>query len=73
MDKIVSINNESTSVAFTCMNNGSTSYSWQRDTGRIPSGATGINSNRLILYNFLPPDSGNYRCLATNEHSTTYH
>ena len=71
MDKAISINNDSTSIAFSCMADGSTSYFWQRDTGSIPSSATGINSNRLILNNILPPDSGRYQCLAMNEGGTT--
>ena len=72
LNKTVSINNDSTSITFTCMANGPRSYSWQRDTGSIPSSAMGINSNHLMLFNILPPDSGNYRCLATNKHGTTY-
>ena len=73
MDKTISINNDSTSIAFTCMVNGSRSYLWERENGiNIPSNAEGINSNQLILHNILPPLSGLYRCSATNNHGTTY-
>ena len=72
VDKIVTINNDSTSVAFTCTANGSSSFSWERDTGNIPSDAEGIDSNHLVLHNILPPDNGNYRCLARNGHGITH-
>ena len=73
LDKIIDIANGSTNIDFICMANGSRSYLWETDSGRnISSNAEGINSNHLILHNILPPDSGRYRCLATNQHGTTY-
>ena len=72
MDKIVRIDNDSMSITFTCIINGSSSFSWERETGSIPSDAEGTDSNHLILYNILPPDNGRYRCLARNKHGITY-
>ena len=72
MDRIVRIDNDSTSITFTCIINGSSSSSWERETGSIPSDAEGTDSNHLILHNILPPDSGHYRCLARNKHGITY-
>ena len=72
VDKSIKINNDSTSVAFTCIANGSRSYFWQRDVGGIPSSAEGIKSNHLVLHNILPHDNGGYRCVAENKHGRNY-
>ena len=72
MDKTVEINNNSATATFNCMGYGASSYYWQKETGDIPSNAIGIKSNRLVLHNILPPDSGNYQCIAENEHGKTY-
>lgn len=71
VDKTISINNDSVSIDFTCMANGSRSYMWVREKGDIPANAEGIDSNHLTLHKILPPLSGLYRCLATNAHGTT--
>ena len=71
IDKFIRINNDSTSVAFVCIANGSRSYLWQRDNGDIPSSAVGSSTNNLVLYNILPPNSGHYRCVAVNKHGMT--
>ena len=73
VDKFIRINNDSTSVAFVCIANGSRSYFWQRDgENSIPSNAEGIKSNNLVLHNILPRDSGRYRCVAENKHGRNY-
>ena len=72
MDKIVRIDNDSTSITFTCIINGSSFFSWEREIGSIPSDAEGTDSNHLILHNILPPDSGHYRCLGRNKYGITY-
>ena len=72
MDKIIEINNNSTTATFNCMAYGASSYYWSRETGDIPSNAMGIKSNTLMLQNILPPDSGNYQCIAENEHGKTF-
>ena len=72
LDKTVKVDNDSTSVTFTCMAYDVSSYFWLRENGGIPSNAVGINSNSLTLHNILPPDSGRYQCMAKNEHGSTY-
>ena len=69
---IVKVDNDSTSVTFTCMAYEASSYYWERETGAIPSNAVGINTNTLTLHDIRPPDSGRYRCVAENEHGPTY-
>ena len=71
-DKTVEVNNDFTSVTFICMAYGASSYFWLRETGDIPSDATGIKSNTLTLQNIVPPDSGHYQCVAVNELGNTY-
>ena len=70
--KIVEINNDSTSVTFFCMADEASSYYWLRETGSIPSDATGVETNKLTLHSILPLDSGHYQCVAENENGKTY-
>ena len=70
--KIVEINNDSTSVTFFCMADEASSYYWLRETGSIPSDATGVNTSKLTLHSILPLDSGHYQCVAENENGKTY-
>ena len=72
LDKTIKVDNDSTSVTFTCLAYEASSYHWQRETGDIPSNAMGINTNTLILHDIRPPDSGRYQCVAENEHGLTY-
>ena len=72
MNKTVKVDNDSTSVTFTCMAYEASYYYWLRETGNIPSNAVGINGNSLTLHNILPPDSGHYQCVAANEHGKAY-
>lgn len=68
MGRTVMIDNDTTSVTFTCMANGASSYFWQRENGNISSDAEGINTSTLTLKNILPSDNGRYYCVAENEH-----
>ena len=68
-DIVIEINNDSTSVQFTCMAAGTSSYYWQREgKDTIPTNALGTQSNTLTLVNIKPTDDGEYRCVAVNEH-----
>ena len=58
-------------ISLTCMANNTLSYIWDRQNDGIPPGAIGKYSNILILINVQPKDSGNYRCVATNNYGTT--
>ena len=62
----VKLSNNTTNVSLTCKANGTTSYNWERQSGSIPSGAIGVNTNTLTIINLTPEDAGNYRCVATN-------
>ena len=66
MDTTITLVNDTTSVSLTCEADGATSYNWERQSGSVPSGATGVNTNVLTFFNITPEDAGNYRCVATN-------
>ena len=72
LDNTVKVDNDSTSVTFTCMAHGASSYFWERENDNIPSDAMGINTSSLTLHNVLPSYSGHYQCVAKNEHGRTY-
>ena len=75
MDATVEINNESTTVVLTCMADNTLSYYWERyndsdDTSKVEP--AGNISERLVLPNVLPSESGLYRCVATNMYGRNY-
>jgi len=70
VDVLIEINNDTTSVQFTCMAAGVSSYYWQRKGNEnIP---LRTQSNILTLGNIKPTDDGQYRCVAVNEHGRNY-
>ena len=69
-NQIVSITIQSFSL--TCKAIGGTSYYWEKHNGSIPSGATGINTDTLTIINISPEDSGNYRCVVSNDNGKVY-
>ena len=70
---MIEINNHSTSVQFTCVAAGASSYYWmRRGSDDIPYGASGTRTNTLTLVNIIPPDAGEYRCVAVNQHGQNY-
>jgi len=73
VNKLVEVNNDSTNVQFRCMAEGATSYFWQRrGRNNFPAGATELQTNILTINNLIPPDAGQYRCVAVNEHGRNF-
>ena len=68
---LVNLNSDFTNVTFTCEADGASSYYWERQHGRIPSGATGVDTNNLIISNLQLKDAGYYRCIAVNGSGST--
>ena len=66
MDITVNLVNDTTSVSLTCEADGASFYRWERESGNLPAGSTGVNTNTLTLINLRPEDAGNYRCVAIN-------
>ena len=75
MDTTVDINNESTTVVLTCMADNALSYYWERYNNNDDPSSTklvGNSSERLVLPNVLPSNSGHYRCVADNMYGKSY-
>ncbi|XP_065903803.1 basement membrane-specific heparan sulfate proteoglycan core protein-like [Dysidea avara] len=71
-DISVDLNSNFMNVTLTCEADRATSYNWKRQSGSIPSGAIGVNTNTLTIINLQPEDAGNYRCVATNASGSSY-
>ena len=68
----ISFNQMKNSVSFHCAAIGAESYVWERQGDKIPSRATGVNTDTLTIANIQPEDDGRYRCAATNASGTSY-
>ena len=54
------------------MAKGALSYFWQRKDDVIPTGALGKEDNILTLVHLIPPNAGQYRCVAVNQHGRNF-
>ena len=55
------------------MAEGASAYFWQRGGGDdIPTDALGMQTNTLTLVTLIPPDEGQYRCVAVNQHGRNF-
>jgi len=69
-NQTVSITTESFSL--NCKAMEGKSYYWEKHNGSIPSGATGMNTDTLTIIKITPEDSGNYRCVVSNDNGKVY-
>jgi len=72
LNGLVEVNNDTTNVRFICMAEGATSYYWEREDGSIPTDSIGMDTNTLTLISLVPPDAGQYRCVAVNIHGRNF-
>ena len=69
--KFVGLGSNFTNASLTCEADGASGYSWERQSGSIPSDAIGLNTNTLTLTNLRLEDAGKYRCVVTNGSGST--
>ena len=68
MDRIIEINNDSTSIVLTCMAYGALSYYWLKENHTIQPNTMENMTNSLLLVNIMPSGSGRYQCVAENSY-----
>jgi len=71
MDDIIMLVTNNVNYSLICEAFGATSYNWERQSGSMPPGSTGINTTTLTFINLTPQDAGYYRCVATNASGST--
>ena len=71
ISKFIGLGSNFTNASSTCKAEGASGYSWERQSGSIPSDAIGANTNTLTLINLRLEDAGKYRCVATNNSGST--
>ena len=71
MDRIIEINNISTSIVLTCMAYGAASYYWLKENHTIQPNTMENMTSSLLLVNIMPSDSGRYQCVAENSYGRT--
>ena len=59
--------NDTTNLSLTCEADGAWFYTWERQNGVIPFDSIGMNTKTLILINLRSEDTGNYRCVVSND------
>ena len=64
---MVTISSDTVCLSLTCEVMGATSCCWEKKDGKIPSGATGVNSETLTIVNLTPEDAGNYQCVVSDD------
>ena len=68
---IIKSYSESVNLSLTCMANEGSSYYWEKYNDSIPYDSIGINTSRLTLNDVQLGDSGNYRCVVTDNCGVT--
>ena len=63
---IIKSSDESVNLTLTCVANEASSYYWEIENGNIPLDTIGVNTSSVIFNDVQPEDSGNYRCVITN-------
>ena len=49
-----------------CEADGATSYTWEKQSGRIPLHTIGVDTSTFTIVNLRPRAIDKYRCVATN-------
>ena len=63
---IIKSSDESVNLTLTCVANEASSYYWEKENGNIPLDTIGVNTSSVVFNDVQPEDSGNYRCVITN-------
>jgi len=69
---VVTISSDTDHLSLTCKAIGATSYYWERQDDSIPSGATGVYTDTLTIFNLTPENAGNYWCIVSNDSEVDY-
>ena len=70
-DVIIKPHSESVNLTLSCMANEGSSYYWERENGDIPFDSIGVNTSNLTFIDIQTEDSGNCRCVVTNDCGVT--
>ena len=63
---IVKSDDEPVNLTLTCMGSEGSSYYWEKEDDNISSNAIGVNTSNLTFIDADPEDTGNYRCVVSN-------
>ena len=70
-DLVIKPHSESVNLILSCMASEDSSFYWERENGDIPFDTIGDNTSNLIFVDIQMDDSGNYRCVVTNDCGVT--